>query len=303
MDRFEALHQLPKYSCICGVSVVYTIIYFMMQSFVSNVRDSILLFGVGSLITFSSYFVMNYYLNIYSSSYRDIPDDRKFYVLSNLIKSGLLAIYTPHCIEMLFYLNNLGRNGIMTVTALNQSFVENRWIFGFFPNSVEHPPIVTTIHHMGALYAIPDFVSMFLVPNMAWSTIIHHISVVIFSAINYKQPYDKPSIWIAIIVYGLYSSFSYAVNFLLASRFLPLTSDKREQKCYNMFLTQLAFWIYSICCLFNWSWQAYYSYSYGTLAGWGWEMGVYGVLISAFVRDDLVLLQWLAYKKNKLKNN
>ena len=83
----------------------------MMQSFVSNVRDSILLFGVGSLITFSSYFVMNYYLNIYSGSYRDIPDDRKFYVLANLIKSGLLAIYTPHCIEMLFYLNNLGRIG------------------------------------------------------------------------------------------------------------------------------------------------------------------------------------------------
>ena len=48
-----------------------------------------------------------------------------------------------------------------------------------------------TIKNMGSLYAIPDFVSLFMVKNMSRSTKNHHILVVIFYLSNLMNDYNK----------------------------------------------------------------------------------------------------------------
>ena len=95
-----------------------------------------LVFGVGSYVVFSSYFVFHYYLSLHSSSYSAIPSDKQFYVLSNLIKSAVLLSYTP-----------------LAVYCLYQALVEDVWD-------------ERRIRNLGVLYAIPDFVSLLVVSRM-----------------------------------------------------------------------------------------------------------------------------------------
>uniref|UniRef100_A0A6S9XJD1 Uncharacterized protein n=1 Tax=Chrysotila carterae TaxID=13221 RepID=A0A6S9XJD1_CHRCT len=52
-------------------------------------------FVIGSYVVFASYFVCDFHMMRLSSSYTKIPDEKKFYVLSNLIKAAVLLSYTP----------------------------------------------------------------------------------------------------------------------------------------------------------------------------------------------------------------
>ena len=293
---FENLNRLPTVLCLLCVSGLYWCTFLTMQLYVITYQHSVLLFGVGSLLTFCSYFVMNFYLEKYSDSYNSIPNDRRFYVLSNLIKSALLLIYTPHAIQMLKVLNYLPE--VLVPTRLPFELYGTGDSYTNFAIS-QQESFVTTIHNMSALYAIPDFVSMLLVPNMAWSTRIHHIVVVLFVAVIFTQSFDYPSVWIGVVVYGIYSSFSYLVNFLLASRFLPVT------KVTEALLQSGSLVIYSICCVLNWTWQAYFainlvwSQEYRDWYWWKFEIVIYIMLLSAFIYDDLILLKWLKFKTSQ----
>ena len=287
----ENLHLIPTISCLFCVGALY-ILTILMQFYVINFKNSVLLFGLGSLLTFCSYFVMNFYLEKYSNSYKAIPKDRRFYVLSNLIKSALLLIYTPHSIQMLRILNYLPN--ILVTTRLPFEIYGEYNLFYYTIN--ETGALVTTIHNMCSFYAIPDFVSMLLVHNMSWSTRIHHIVVVLFVGFLLTQPLDTPSVTIGVVVYGIYSSFSYLVNFLLASRFLKVS------KITEGLLQTGSLIIYSLCCLINWTWQAYFlvnlvlNEEYRNLDWWKFEIITYIILLSAFIYDDLILLKWLKFK-------
>ena len=213
---FDQLHRLPTFLCLLALGSLYLVTFIMMQYYVFHYHHSFIIFCVGSLLTYCSYFVMHFYLEKYSASYSKIPSDRKFYVLSNLIKSGFLSIFTPHALYMLLKLNSLP-SVIIPTKLPNQSYS----LFFFNYNT----SLVTTLHNMCVLYAIPDFVSMLLVEKMAMSTKIHHIVVVMFAFINLYQDFTTPSVWIGVVVYGIYSSFSYLVNFLLASRFFQMENQ------------------------------------------------------------------------------
>ena len=92
---------------------------------------------------FSTYFVSDYFMKQMSHSYDAIPDDKKFYVLSNLIKSAVLLAYCPSCVYTLY-----------------RAMAIDDWS-------------TPRIRNMGVLYAIPDAVSLLLVSRMAWSTKVH----------------------------------------------------------------------------------------------------------------------------------
>ena len=63
-----------------------------------------------------------------------------------------------------------------------------------------------------------------------------------------------------------------------------------------------------MCCLFNWSWQIYFSVSlaldeeYSSYPWYLVELIVYVVLLIAFVYDDLILLKWLKFKTDDTIN-
>jgi hypothetical protein len=83
------LMTAPLFLLFAGLSV------FLEIYAVQSAAPHLAIFAVGSYLVFSSYFVAMYYMSRLSQSYAAIPNDKKFYVLSNLIKSAVLLTYTP----------------------------------------------------------------------------------------------------------------------------------------------------------------------------------------------------------------
>ena len=116
-------------------------------------------------------FVADHFMKAYSASYDAIADDKKFYVLSNLIKSAVLLAYTPSCVYTLY-----------------RAMALDEWS-------------TPRIRSMGVLYAIPDTVSLLLVTRMAWSTRVHHLCVVAFMVVNLFVTYEEVTVARALVVY------------------------------------------------------------------------------------------------------
>ena len=116
-------------------------------------------------------FVADHFMKAYSASYDAIADDKKFYVLSNLIKSAVLLAYTPSCVYTLY-----------------RAMALDEWS-------------TPRIRNMGVLYAIPDTVSLLLVTRMAWSTRVHHLCVVGFMVVNLFVTYEEVTVARALVVY------------------------------------------------------------------------------------------------------
>ena len=152
---------------------------------------------------------------------------------------------------------------------------------------------------MGTLYSIPDFVSMFMVKNMATTTVIHHVVVCVFNVFSLYNDYEQENVVRAIMIYAVFSTFAYLVNLLLASRFVDVS------KWLSIALSGLALVIYVTCCGFNWSWQVYYMKRLLHLSTTRVEVGVivaYVSLMLMLVWDDLVLMKYLYFNvKRKLK--
>ena len=186
------LNALPSYALFFPIACVFACASAFLEVYVVSARAHFAVFAVGTYVVFSSYFVADYFLARQSTSYARIPDDKKFYVLSNLIKSAVLTAYTPQAAYLLY-----------------QAIHLDEWS-------------TPRIRSLGVLYAIPDFVSLFLVQRMALTTKAHHICVVIFIVSNLYNDNAHETGCRAHGVYAVFSTFAYLVNLLLASRFLPV---------------------------------------------------------------------------------
>jgi len=142
------------------------------------------------------------------------------------------------------------------------------------------------IRNLGVLYAIPDFVSLFLVSRMTITTKAHHVCVVIFMVYNLYTDYEELSVARALVVYGVFSTFAYLVNLLLASRFLKIGTVA------SLCMSLVALAVYSSCLAINWVWQTRF------LSNLWWTKPSYGIYIylsciSMVVYDDVILVRWL----------
>ena len=163
------------------------------------------------------YFFINRYWNYLKYS-------QKIYIVSNLIKGGIL------CYLCLSYYHKFF--GI---------FIKEQW------DDLLYKKVAIS-------YAATDFCSLFIVSKMALSTTIHHIVVVIFTALIINQKIEFYTILYSIIVYGFFSSLSYIVNIYLATRFL-------FNKKINKQICKFAYYSYIILCTVNWSYQIQFIYS------------------------------------------
>ena len=257
------LNALPSYALFLPIACVFACASAFLEVYVVSARAHFAVFAVGTYVVFSSYFVADYFLARQSTSYARIPDDKKFYVLSNLIKSAVLTAYTPQAAYLLY-----------------QAIHLDEWS-------------TPRIRSLGVLYAIPDFVSLFLVQRMALTTKAHHICVVIFMVINLYNDYAHENVCRALVVYAVFSTFAYLVNLLLASRFLPVKPRM------SLAMSAVALVVYTSCLAINWMWQVGFVAS---LHARKWANGdahavgaIYAYLaaISMVVYDDVVLTKWL----------
>ena len=257
------LNALPSYALFFPIACVFACASAFLEVYVVSARAHFAVFAVGTYVVFSSYFVADYFLARQSTSYARIPDDKKFYVLSNLIKSAVLTAYTPQAAYLLY-----------------QAIHLDEWS-------------TPRIRSLGVLYAIPDFVSLFLVQRMALTTKAHHVCVVIFMVINLYNDYAHENVCRALVVYAVFSTFAYLVNLLLASRFLPVKPRM------SLAMSAVALVVYTACLAINWMWQVGFVAS---LHARKWANGdahavgaIYAYLaaISMVVYDDVVLTKWL----------
>jgi hypothetical protein len=216
------------------------------------------------LVFWGMYHGLNYlytgldkYLSIKSPDYNKIsPPHKKQYVLSNLIKSGILFIFS-----------------IFSLIMLYKYLVLDEW-----------PKMLIIL--MATTYSAVDFTSIIRVPKLQKNTLIHHILVVILHTYCLSVDYSENTFSYLISMYGIFSGFSFLVNGYLGIRVMFPEYKHLKGFCTFTYIN------YVICCALNWSFQIYhlimsfhdYHVVYKLL---------FGFMLSNIIYDDLYLLHYL----------
>lgn len=194
------------------------------------------------------------------NKYNSYDYNRKLYILSNIVKSiFLLNISLGY-----FYL-----------------YIVNKFSINWVENSNEIKSLVIS-------YVIPDFWSILITSKtMKINTLFHHACVIIATLFIIYSDLEQQGVHISFIMYGLYSAYTFLVNYFLGARFIHKFSD-------NMItLTNLT---YITSCSFNWNWQIYYTinnfYFY-------YQWFIFLTLLYFWINDDIILNKFLLNYKNK----
>ena len=261
-NPLDQMHSKPTAYVVFGTMAFNMICTFILQQHVLTTTDHVGLFLLGSYVVFASYFMIHFFLDNMSTSFKKVSNDKKFYTISNLIKAGVLAAITPFAGYELYH-----------IIVLDEWHSNN-------------------LRNLGCIYAIPDFVSLLIVRRMSWSTIIHHVFVCIFNYFSVSNNYANENVCRLIVVYAAFSTFAYSVNMLLASRWLGLST------AIARLLAMMALVVYVSCCAVNWTWQVYYILRLVDVNN-HWSIYVYIVLILFVMWDDVVLNRWLLQNLRK----
>ena len=225
-------------------------------------------FGVVSVGFYSLYPVTNFILNKMSQKYSEYNNDRKEYILTNVIKSKVLLLISGLFLGTV-YDQSLD---ILTVTHSSGNYL-------FWKN-------------ISALYACTDFIGLIRNKKMETSTIIHHYCVVVTYLVISMLDFRYASIFKAALMYGAFSALAFMVNFYLGARFLL-----EKQSSYDIITKKMSAISYVIACAFNWTWQVYYMrvlYINSTnIYNLILQFSIYFVLLFAWISDDLKLMQFL----------
>jgi len=210
-------------------------------------------------------------LTRYNNKYNEYDDDKKKYIVKNLFKSIHLGIMS----FLAFYL------------LINFFFYDN-WDFSSLSQVC------------GMVYGLPDTIAIFVVPNLAISTYIHHTCVTALWLVNFFMEIHQFHFWRGIVILTLFSVLSGSVNFYLAFRFLC-----PESKWKNP-IKKFAYYNYICVLIGSWSYHLYIFYTqlfilqiFDSIGFW-----LYFIVSFLILYDDLVLLHFLSrIKQEKLLEN
>lgn len=206
------------------------------------------------------YDVSHAYLERNYASFREInPSHKKWYVVSNLIKGGVLGLMLP-----LFY------------KILSGDLFGGVWDTDY-------------VSHLGCVYASLDMVSVFRVPKLARNTLYHHLAVNGLFLYVLGNGADNGSFSRLIAIYAVFSALAFSVNMYLAIR--VLSKDTRLLKAMSSF----CFVNYVACCAANWSYQLYhliwtphFFQAYGIV-----PVLAFCGMIAVVMWDDIILIRYL----------
>ena len=166
-------------------------------------------------ITTVGYFVLEQILNNYVKSFREIiPTHKKMYVIKNFIKSFFLAGLCTHFGKFFDLING----------NLNLMFIKQCAIY----------------------YIMNDVIGLLLVQKLPTTTKIHHITTSLCGLAIIMKESNKLDILTLIVLYAVFSSMSFCVNFYLGFR---VYSTNIQVKRY---LSNISFWVYLLSCIINW---------------------------------------------------
>jgi hypothetical protein len=219
-------------------------------------------------------------MNKYIEPFKNIhPEHKKMYVIKNFVKATVLA-------------------GLCVVIVLNVSDLLN--------DKMD----INLIKRCAIYYVINDGIGLLIVKKLPTTTVVHHSVTSICGLLTQFKTSNEVDTLFLIIIYAIFSSFSYCVNYYLGFRiFAGYENIKRV-------MSIASFWVYLMSCLINWTIQLYLAIQLyrGCLYGL-WEkiisVGVhesepiqvnylmllqfflYVVFFTAVAKDDIVLMKWL----------
>jgi hypothetical protein len=146
------------------------------------------------------------------------------------------------------------------------------------------------------MYSAVDCYGLLTIRNMQISTILHHSVVLIFSFLHLLVSYPNDTLEInLLVIYTLFSSYSFLVNNYLANRIIETDTNKLKMNLI------LGYYSYIGSCSINWVIQ-YGGLFYGIYNNLvGIYMIIYMLLIHLVIYDDIVLIKFLRYNYNKLE--
>ena len=219
------------------------------------------------LSTFGIIFICYWFVEMFLSSnkkFSELPFDRKRYVIKNLIK----AVY------------------LYLLTVFASISVKNMLLHDIWNNN--------QIKLLGLMYCLPDFISLFRVPNMAKATVQHHITTTLLATLNLFNDYSQDTHWRGMIIYAYLSMLTGIVNFYLGYRLI----HQDNKLDFKTRLAKASFVIYAISLILNWTYQIY------IISRWLLVfplLGLYAymLLIAFVVYDDIILVSFLYHEFSK----
>ena len=244
------------------------------NNFYINILSTVkpLIFFPTSMVMYLSFYACMHKILQLFPTYHTYDKNRQYYIMFNISKSSMLFLIS--------YTILLGFNrNILSLTNINWS------------DQILYKNIT-------ALYAITDIAPLFINRNkMMKSTIIHHVCVALAYINIVRSNLNTIGLSNAIIVYGLFSSLAYIVNFYLGFRYLI------TNKQHISYLKKYAFVNYITACAYNWSVQGLYfsSYIYSlyvtkfkkiNILNIGY-IGLYMSFLYFWISDDIILMKHL----------
>ena len=180
----------------------------------------------------------------------------KEYRIVNVVKASILGLFTP-----------------ASTIILYQCFIP------------PYDPNIYILNIVGASYAALDMSAIIYNPYNHISTNVHHVLVQFLYAYCYYMDFNMNTLCKPIIVYAIFSTYSYMVNYRLSIRFLNLQ--------YENNINFLSLFIYIICCFVNWIIQLYLLLMEVPESFIITKM-IYMGLILMIINDDIFLMKFLS---------
>ena len=200
------------------------------------------------------------------------PAHKKWYIVANLYKAFFLAVLAT----------------------------SHRYWVGAYLAFVQDEFTLLPIKRCAMMYVVTDVVSLYVVPKLPKSTIMHHVVTttlcIIMSAIDITVDGWGGLLGICkmTLLYGMFSSIAFPVNAYLALRVVYPNAK------WMTALVKFSLWTYILCCAGNWSAHAFWLFRISV----NFELSIYALLyllaISVMVYDDTVLIRWLLKRSSPM---
>jgi hypothetical protein len=216
-----------------------------------------------TLLNVGGHYIIIYVLLIFNQHFQTLQMSRQLYIVKNVVKSWILlyvAIYASIDFYKYFVTNEINMN---------------------------------LIYHYASIYVSNDILALILVPNLPYTTRIHHMITSLFLIYTLNIDYnDITNVGQLLFIYTLFSSYTFLVNFYLGIRFLKHEKNKYLNEIIE-YSRIYAYYIYKYSCFINWtihilllSYRAY-------LGVFNLHYIIYSGLLFFIVKDDLILMSWL----------
>ena len=231
--------------------------------------EILIVFVYTNIITFS-YTKLHDILNINNIMYNKLTNDKQIYVLKNLIK----------CINLMLL-------SFCSFYLLIHFIVYDNW------------NLTDLTRIFGLVYGLQDTIALFYVPNMAFSTKIHHTCVTFLYLVNFFKDISYFNYWRGIVIYCIFSVLSGSVNGYLALRYVI-----NENNPYKYKIKKFAYYNYLFCIIGIWLYQynIFYHYLFNSLYKIDTGFIIYFIIAHLILYDDIFLMKFLR-KYNKVEIN